>query len=107
MIKRAGPDDLSSTLRYQRDDVFHFLHYEFRFLFLIWCELPLYFLRKQKTAMAFRAFASEMVSYGFLWFMTVHVNFRASLFALLLPLLFMRLVRPWIWPFVNASLYLY
>lgn len=73
--------------------MFDFLRYESRFLFLVWWELPRYFLRKQKPMMAFRAFASEMCSYAFLWYMTVHVNAKASTFTLLLPLLFMRLVR--------------
>lgn len=69
----------------------NFLHYEFRFLFLIWLELPLYFLKTKKTALALRAFASEMISYAFLYFMTAHVNAKASTFTLLVPLLFMRL----------------
>lgn len=34
---------------------------------------------------------SEMCSYAFLYFMTFHVNAKASAFALLAPLLFMRL----------------
>ncbi len=37
-VEGNGPDDLSSTIRYQRDDVFHFLHYLGRFMLLVWLE---------------------------------------------------------------------
>lgn len=86
-----GPDDLSSTIRYQRDSLLHFLHYEFRFLFLVWLDLPLYFLRKKQPLLAFRAAASEIASYAFLYFMTFHVNARAAIFAFLVPFFFVRL----------------
>jgi hypothetical protein len=45
-VEGNGPDDLSSTLRYQRDSVIDFLAYEARFLVLCWAELPLYFFRE-------------------------------------------------------------
>ena len=40
--------DLSSTERYQRDSVLHFLHYWCRFLFGIWVELPYNCFRRNR-----------------------------------------------------------
>ena len=66
-VEGNGPADLSSTIRYQRDSLRHFLHYWARFMFLIWAELPLYFARKGKPALAAKAFASELASYAFFY----------------------------------------
>lgn len=85
----AGPEDLSTTIRYQRDDVFHFLHYYLRFLLFIWVELPLYFINKGKTNLAVRAFLSEASSYAFLYYMT-RLNLKASTFVFLLPFAILR-----------------
>jgi hypothetical protein len=84
-----GPDDLSSTIRYQRDELTDFLAYFVRFLLLIWIELPLYFLRKRKRALAIKAFSSEMLSYLAIYLLAQY-NFRATLMTMLLPLLQMR-----------------
>lgn len=86
-----GPDDLSSTVRYERDNAFHFLAYVGRFLFLIWLDLPLYFLRKGRPALAVRAAGSEFLSYIFYFMMATGVNVNATLFVFLLPLLAVRL----------------
>ncbi|KAI9641989.1 hypothetical protein NHQ30_009859 [Ciborinia camelliae] len=51
-VEGNGPDDLSSTLRYQRDDIIDFLKYWGRFMFFVWLELPLYFFRTKKTKLA-------------------------------------------------------
>ncbi len=40
--------DLSSTERFQRDSLLHFLTYWARFLVLIWFELPMYALRRNR-----------------------------------------------------------
>ncbi|KAK3066291.1 hypothetical protein LTS18_001844, partial [Coniosporium uncinatum] len=87
----TGPDDLSTTIRYQRDDPLHFLHYVGRFLLFIWLELPLYFLRKNKPSLALRACASELASYAFMYYMTFHIHARASTFVLLIPFVQLRL----------------
>lgn len=85
----SGPEDLSTTIRYQRDDVFHFLHYYLRFLLFIWAELPTYFIKKGKTNLAVRAFLSEASSYAFLYYMT-RLNPKASTFVFLLPFAILR-----------------
>ena len=89
-VESNGPEDLSSTIRYQRDEAKDFALYFLRFLLLIWIELPLYFLRKKKTWLAIRAFLSEQCSYVFLYAMARY-NVRATAFVLLLPFFCMRL----------------
>lgn len=90
-IEANGPDDLSTTLRYQRDDLFHFLHYVGRFFFFVWLDLPLYFIRKKKTLMALKLTGSEMTNYFMLYVLATRVNLHATLFAFLLPLFLLRL----------------
>lgn len=90
-IEANGPDDLSSTIRYQRDDLLHFLHYVGRFFFFVWLDLPLYFMRKKKTALGLKTMGSEMAYYSMLYVLATRVNFHATLFAFLLPLLLLRL----------------
>jgi len=90
-VEANGPDDLSTTIRYQRDDVWHFLHYVGRFVLFIWLELPLYFLRKNKPQLALRALVSELASYAFMAYMATAVNFRASVFVFLIPFALLRL----------------
>lgn len=90
-VEGNGPDDLSSTIRYQRDSAWSFAQYFGRFFFLIWLDLPIYFFRKGKANLAVRAFLSEAASYAFLYYMTFSVSARASVFALWIPFMLMRL----------------
>lgn len=90
-VEGNGPDDLSSTIRYQRDSAWSFAQYWGRFFFLIWLDLPMYFFRKGKANLAIRAFLSEAASYAFLYQMTFRVNGRASVFVLWIPFMLMRL----------------
>lgn len=90
-VEGNGPNDLSSTIRYQRDDVWHFLHYLGRFYFLIWFDLPRYFLRTRKTELALKTGACEIGSYVFYYIMFTYVNARATVFVYLVPLAIMRL----------------
>jgi hypothetical protein len=89
-VEGNGPEDLSSTVRYQRDDVLHFLHYVGRFYLLIWLDLPLYFLRKGRTVNAVKAAFWELSNYAALYGMFC-LNSRATTFVFLCPLLLMRL----------------
>ena len=90
-VEGNGPQDLSSTIRYQRDSPLHFLVYVSRFFFLIWAELPVYFYRKGQYETLAKGLVSEYGCFAFIICMAKFVNFRASLFVLLLPLLFIRL----------------
>jgi hypothetical protein len=90
-VEGNGPDDLSSTIRYQRDSIKDFLAYEVRFLLLCWIELPLYFFRKSKYALAFKSASMELSSYVLMYLMAGW-NFRPALFVLILPFCLLRLV---------------
>ncbi|KAG8408778.1 hypothetical protein J3458_019794 [Metarhizium acridum] len=90
-VEGNGPDDLSSTIRYQRDSVPDFLHYVGRFFFLVWLDLPLYFLGKNRPALAFKAAGSEFATYAYYYFMSRVVGTRATLFVYILPLLMLRM----------------
>ncbi|KAI0019876.1 fatty acid desaturase [Xylariomycetidae sp. FL0641] len=89
-VEGNGPDDLSSTIRYQRDDVWHFLHYVGRFYFFVWLDLPLYFIRKGRLVTALKAASWELGNYAALIVM-LRLHGQAAFFTLLLPLLCMRL----------------
>jgi hypothetical protein len=85
-----GPDDLSSTIRYQRDSLLHLLCYVGRFFFLISIELPLYFAQKRRYGLAVKQVVSELANFGFMYVMAT-VNLRATLFTFILPLIVMRI----------------
>ena len=89
-VEGNGPDDLSSTIRYQRDNIFHLLHYVGRFFFLVWLDLPLYFIRKGRWSMAIRAPFWEVASYASLYSL-YRFNSKATFCVFLLPLLLLRL----------------
>lgn len=84
-----GPDDLSSTIRYQRDELWDFLCYEGRFLAFVWIELPNYFIRRRKYRLALFSFLSETSCLGTIGY-AVHVYGKPAVFALVIPLAFMR-----------------
>ncbi|RMY55786.1 hypothetical protein D0865_03995 [Hortaea werneckii] len=89
-VEGNGPGDLSSTIRYQRDDIGHFLHYVGRFMFFIWFELPLYFIQRKKYNLGVRAFLSEISSYAFMYGMW-RWNPKPATFIFLLPFFLLRI----------------
>lgn len=89
-VEGNGPDDLSSTLRYQRDNPLHFAHYVGRFFFLVWADLPCYFLRKGRINVGLKAGAWELGSYAAIYSL-YRLNPKAATFALLVPLVLMRI----------------
>ena len=89
-VEGNGPNDLSSTLRYQRDNLYHFLHYVGRFYLLIWLDLPLYFIRSGRLALAVKAASWELGYYLALYILWCH-NARATFVVFILPLLLLRL----------------
>jgi phosphoinositide-3-kinase regulatory subunit 4 len=89
-VEGNGPDDLSLTIRYQRDDIFHLLHYVVKFLFFIWLDLPLYFIRKRKFDQAFKAAFWEVINF-IANILLARWKFRSTLFVFILPLLLLRL----------------
>ncbi|KAK1982936.1 fatty acid desaturase [Colletotrichum cereale] len=89
-VEGNGPSDLSSTIRYQRDDPLHFLHYVARFFFLVWFDLPRYFFRKRQLRNAAKTAFWELGNYAVLYAL-YRLNPRATAFVLLAPLLLLRL----------------
>lgn len=59
-------------------------------MFLVWAELPLYFLRKQKKGLAIRTLISELSSYMFIYLLAQY-SLRATVFVLIIPLVQMRI----------------
>ncbi|PSN69982.1 fatty acid desaturas-like protein [Corynespora cassiicola Philippines] len=90
-VEGNGPDDLSTTIRLQRDEPIDFLRYVGRFFFLVWLDLPRYFMRKRKPGLALKAGGCELSSYAFLYIMFTYVNARATVFVFLVPLVAMRI----------------
>ncbi|KKZ66833.1 hypothetical protein EMCG_07438 [[Emmonsia] crescens] len=88
-VEGNGPNDLSSTIRYQRDDLGDFLCYVGRFMLFIWLELPLYFLRTSKTQLAMKAAFWELSNYLAI-IILLSVHWKATLFVFALPLLLLR-----------------
>lgn len=78
------PEDLSSTMRYQRDSFLHFLHYFLRFFFLAIIELPIYLWKKRRYMMARRAVLGEAVHVTVIATM-MWLDLRFGLIAFLLP----------------------
>lgn len=89
-VENNGPDDLSSTLRFQRDSVADFLCYVGRFFFLVWVDLPLYFLRKNRQGMAVQVAGCEFLTYSFYCAMAMLFGGKATFFVYLFPFLLMR-----------------
>lgn len=89
-VEGNGPADLSSTLRYQRDDTLDFIRYLVRFLLLVDLELPYYFVRKGQAMNAFKLLVSEASNFMVIYFLATRVHFKATFSTLLVPLLVMR-----------------
>lgn len=89
-VEGNGPGDLSSTLRLQRDQVLSLMYYVGRFVFFIWLDLPLYFIRTGKPEHAIRAAFWEFSTYLFM-LMATRFNPKASTFVFLVPFSLIRL----------------
>lgn len=90
-VEGNGPEDVSSTLTYQRDSFPDLLHYISRFIFTLWIELPLYFYRKKRTPFAVKTGFTELFSYALMTYLYLHVNSKTTVVTLLLPLIQMRI----------------
>jgi hypothetical protein len=89
-VEENGPGDLSSTIRYQRDEALDFLVYLGRFLVLCWIELPLYFVRRRKYELAFKSLVFEVSSMA-VYFWAAKYDLRPTLFVFIIPLVQMRI----------------
>jgi len=84
-------EDLSSTIRYQRDSFLHFIAYFSRFFFLILVQLTMYLTRKRRIAMARKAVFGELGHQAIIvaW---LFINPRFGLVAFLFPYVMVRLM---------------
>lgn len=81
--------DLSSTMRFKRDNFFHFLIYFTRFFALIIVELPLYLLRNKRTMLARRVLIAELCHWALVAGACL-IDLRGGLVGFLLPLVTVR-----------------
>merc|ERR1711871_341237 len=88
------PEDLSSTMPYQRDNFLHFLHYWARFCFGIHFELPFYAFKAKRYGM----FAQNFVCHS-LWvvgiYLLYNINPTATMFTAILPFFLTSLALMW------------
>ena len=77
-------DDLSSTMRYQRDSFLHWLVYFLRFFFLIPIEIGRYFAKRQRFKLMRRMYLGE-VSWWVMIAVLLSVNWQATLAVFLAP----------------------
>jgi Fatty acid desaturase len=77
-------DDLSSTMRFQRDSVWGFTRYFSRFFFAAWLELPLYFAKKGRRRLLLQCLLGELSLWALIG-VAFHFNPQATTFVLILP----------------------
>lgn len=90
-VENNLPSDLSSTMRYQRDSVLHWLVYVLRFLFLIPFELSRYLISKGRGALAVRAVGSDLAHLAAMGVLFT-LNWRATLVAFAIPYVVVRVM---------------
>lgn len=78
------PEDLSSTMPYQRDNFLHFLHYWARFCFGIHFELPFYAFKAKRYQMAAETLVAHVSWLSVIW-MLYKVDARATTYVLIVP----------------------
>ena len=82
-------DDLSSTMRYQRDSMIDFMKYFISFLFTGVIELVEYLKNTKKHLLRRRAIVGELF-FLFLCALFLYFNFRATMLVLVLPMIIVR-----------------
>lgn len=90
-VEGNGPEDVSSTLSYQRDSLPDLLHYIGRFIFTLWFELPRYFFKKGRRTFAIKSGLTELFCYSAIAYSYLFVNRKAAIVTLLVPLIQMRI----------------
>lgn len=83
------PKDLSSTMKYQRDSVFHFARYFLRFFFLVLPEMTIYQSKKKRWPILRRMFSGELSFYVFCVGMSF-ISWQATLVVFVIPFVLCR-----------------
>ncbi|KAJ5770021.1 uncharacterized protein N7511_002072 [Penicillium nucicola] len=89
-VEGNGPRDLNSTMWYDRDSIADFARYVGRFFFLIWLDLPIYFLGKGQYFTAFRTAFWEISNYTAVALLYQYGHAQATFCVFVLPLLTLR-----------------
>jgi len=78
------PEDWSSTMTYQRDNIFHFLHYWLKFFTTTYFYLPYYAIKRGRTDLAIQSTAACI---GYFWLInfTWKINAAASVYVFIIP----------------------
>lgn len=88
-VENNGPNDLSSTLRFQRDSILDFTAYFLRFMFCIAIELPKYFVHRGHYWNAASSMFGELAGLA-LAIALARVNLLGALFVFFVPLIVVR-----------------
>jgi hypothetical protein len=84
------PEDLSTTMPYQRDSLRHFLHYYFSFMTRGLYDLAAYLKRKKRIQLRTRMLWGEGSFYALTLVLAFFVNWRAALVVFVFPLVAVR-----------------
>ena len=77
--------DVSSTEHYQRDSLWHFLCYWFRFTVLIWAEVPFYTYRVRRWDLTSTVFAGGGIYVALVLFLAKCVSLHATVWVFVVP----------------------
>jgi fatty acid desaturase len=89
-VENNGRDDASATIRFERDNFFHWLRYTGRFLLLIQYDLCRYLFLKRRNRLAWRALVAEWTYLAVIAAVTWH-DWRLGVFIGLALFLIVRL----------------
>jgi len=81
--------DLSSTMKYQRDNVLHYLHYFIHFLFLGVIQLVIYHRDTNKKRFMKQAMIGEL-TFLTIWAIMLYLNWQATVLVFILPTIIVR-----------------
>ncbi len=90
-VENNMPEDASSTMPYQRDSIFDFLKYYFRFVTMGATDTFIYLLTRKKKKYYVPFSAGELFYYAMVVSLCF-LNFRATLWVFIIPFVFSRLV---------------
>jgi hypothetical protein len=82
--------DLSSTMRYQRDNILHFAHYYLRFVTVGIVELSAYFVKRKRYQRLRRMLAGELLFYVLIGTLGALVSWPATLVVFVVPFVVVR-----------------
>ena len=86
------PNDLSSTMKYQRDSLLHWLRYFFRFFFFITVDMTRYQMKKNRARLVRKMLAGELSFYALCVSLAVFWDWRPTLVVFVIPFVLIRIL---------------